>query len=583
MKLDYNIYLELAAFPIDVIICVYLFLRYKEKTRVNLSFRRMAVFFTLTDGIDVATAVVSSAYTLVPNWLHMCFNTMDCGLAVYASYCFTRYVYTIVDKEEKKGRIRDIVNLVFLVCDYLLLLQNLVTGSVFSYNASGAYVHGPLFVIVAYLFPLYFIANGSVFLLLHHKNYKKTQLISLVVGVSFVIGFFLIQMFFFDDWLITFYLASLGLVVMLFTLETPDYPELKRTIEQLDQSKKIAEDAKRQALEANSAKSRFLTQASHEIRTPLNAILGYNDLVLKESESEPVREHAKKVRSSAERLWKFFTELLNFVDNENRDGLLGSMRRIAPAGGFLRSGTETTSATEARGCVLVVDDNEMNIDLMVHFIGNQAAGIVTAKNGAEALAAVRERHFDLIFMDNMMPVMDGVTAFRKMREEELCNGTPVVVVTANALASDRDHFLTEGFDAFLAKPFTQEDVQTLLLRYIKGQSSKDDEEGADAGTQEKTGVAAYGSKERFGKALLSFDREADKLAEHIEKDLDEGNTEGMRLRIYAVMVMAEKLELNDIAAMAEQLVEENGEGSREKVRTLLETLRKRKKEAEDAV
>jgi len=589
LKLDYNIYLELAAFPVDCIICVYLFLRYKEKTKVNLSFRRLAIFFTLTDGIDVATAIASSAYTRIPNWLHMFFNTLDCSFAVLASFFFTLYAYTVVEKdgkEEKKSRLREVmdkVNFIVLICDYLLLLQNLATGTVFSYNAAGKYVHGPLFTVVAYLMPLYFLANGCICLLLHRKNYKKTQLISLAVGISFVVGFFLLQMLFFDDWLITFYVASLGLVVMLFTLETPDYPELKRTIEQLDQSKKIAEDAKRQALEANSAKSRFLTQASHEIRTPLNAILGYNDLILKESGEEGVREHAKKIRSSAERLWKFFTELLNFVDAENRDTRAGGVRHIAPAGGFLQPEDEKDTERQGSGRVLVVDDNELNLDLMEHFIGTWASEIVTARNGVEAIAAVRENHFDLIFMDNMMPVMDGVTAFRKMREEELCLDTPVVVVTANALNSDRDHFLMEGFDAFLAKPFTQGDVQTLLIRYLKKEKEEEAEISGIAPEMPETGVAAYGAPEAYEEALAAFDRGAKAGARRIREDLEQKRFENARLRIYGICVLAEKLELDAVRDAAGKLMAGQDGELKAAAKPLLDLLEERGKGAADAV
>ena len=197
----------------------------------------------------------------------------------------------------------------------------------------------------------------------------------------------------------------------------------------------------------------------------------------------------------------------------------------------------------------MVDDNELNLDLMKHFIGDSAAEVVTAMNGAEAVAAVKQDHFDLIFMDNMMPIMDGVTAFRQMREEELCNGTPVVIVTANALGTDRERFLMEGFDAFLAKPCTENDVQTLLKRYL---NASEEDGGKEAESSPERG---YLSQEEYETAYAGFAENAAERADAIERDIADGAYENVSLRLYALLYTAKKLKLEQIASAAYELME----------------------------
>jgi CheY-like chemotaxis protein len=81
-----------------------------------------------------------------------------------------------------------------------------------------------------------------------------------------------------------------------------------------------------------------------------------------------------------------------------------------------------------------------------------------ATNGKEALELFGVKQYDLILMDIMMPVMDGITATKKIREIEATGERhiPIIAVTANALAGDRENCLAAGVDDYIAKPFTAE-------------------------------------------------------------------------------------------------------------------------------
>lgn len=114
----------------------------------------------------------------------------------------------------------------------------------------------------------------------------------------------------------------------------------------------------------------------------------------------------------------------------------------------------TSSFTAPEAEILLVDDNEMNRKVFVGLLKQTQIKITEAANGLECLELVKDRHFDLIFLDHMMPVMDGIETMEKMREleEYPCKFTPVVMLTANALTDAKEKYLAAGFRSFLSKP-----------------------------------------------------------------------------------------------------------------------------------
>ncbi len=237
MQLDYNIYLEVAVIPLDIILCSFLVIRYTNPSPVNIAFRRLAFIVLFADIIDVITAIVTSARDRVPNSVHYFFNITDSLFAAFSGFLFIYYVYAYIDMDKKDRRIRDIINYILLFTDITLLLTNPLTGWVFTYDEAGRYIHNFLFVPVAYGFPILFFFIGSFFMLSHSRNYKRSQVVAMVLSIIIIGALFFLQMLFFDNVLITFFTASLGVLVIFLSLETPDYVELMRTMNELHKSK----------------------------------------------------------------------------------------------------------------------------------------------------------------------------------------------------------------------------------------------------------------------------------------------------------------------------------------------------------
>ena len=120
--------------------------------------------------------------------------------------------------------------------------------------------------------------------------------------------------------------------------------------------------------------------------------------------------------------------------------------------------------------ILLVEDNPVNQRVAQRTLQNLAADVTIANNGAEALERIAATNFDAVLMDCQMPVMDGFTATRRIRELELSRGAkrlPIIALTANVMSEDREKCLAAGMDAHLGKPIEVAQVIEALSRFLK--------------------------------------------------------------------------------------------------------------------
>ncbi|MDE6567089.1 MAG: response regulator, partial [Lachnospiraceae bacterium] len=121
--------------------------------------------------------------------------------------------------------------------------------------------------------------------------------------------------------------------------------------------------------------------------------------------------------------------------------------------------------------VLVVDDNAMNLKVMARLLLPYQIKVTTANSGQEALDKLDKHRYDCVFLDHMMPEMDGVETLHKIRQKPGTHfqSLSIIAFTANAIGGAREMFLSEGFDDFIAKPIELSVLERMLRRYIPEQ------------------------------------------------------------------------------------------------------------------
>ena len=116
--------------------------------------------------------------------------------------------------------------------------------------------------------------------------------------------------------------------------------------------------------------------------------------------------------------------------------------------------------------LLVAEDNPVNLQVAVAMLEGMGARVDCALDGAQAVAQVRNGHFDALLLDCQMPAMDGYEAARRIRAEG-ARRLPIIAVTANAMSADRDLCLAAGMNDHLAKPLAREALAAMVLKWTR--------------------------------------------------------------------------------------------------------------------
>lgn len=127
---------------------------------------------------------------------------------------------------------------------------------------------------------------------------------------------------------------------------------------------------------------------------------------------------------------------------------------------------ESFKAPDAR--ILVVDDVSVNLKIFTLLLKNTEVMIDTADSGARGLELYKENHYDMIFLDHMMPQMDGIETFEEIRKTDRYKSerTPVVVLTANAIEGADKEYLAIGFTDYLTKPVQSDELERVIVKLL---------------------------------------------------------------------------------------------------------------------
>ncbi|MGN0597338.1 MAG: ATP-binding protein [Ruminiclostridium sp.] len=237
----------------------------------------------------------------------------------------------------------------------------------------------------------------------------------------------------------------------------------------------------------------------------------------------------------------------------------------------------TFTAPEAN--VLIVDDNYVNLKVATELIKPYGMNIQTASDGLGAINLVKMQSFDIVFMDHMMPRMDGVEATHIIRETEgsRFKVMPVVALTANAVGNAREMFLNEGFDDFLAKPIDVKQLDMVLRKWlpptkiienknIAEQAEQSDENSLNLNASAGINQIA-GNKQAYMEILEIFYNSAPKIKETIEKSLRMRDIQRYTIEVHSLKSSSKGIGAENLSEIARQL-EQAGKAGEQRILVL---------------
>ena len=228
------------------------------------------------------------------------------------------------------------------------------------------------------------------------------------------------------------------------------------------------------------------------------------------------------------------------------------------------------TAPEAR--VLVVDDNAVNLSIAEGLLSPLDMMVMTASSGMEAISMTAETRYDIVFMDHMMPEMDGVEAMHAIREQNPeYKKIPIIALTANAVSEAKDLLMQEGMDDFIPKPIEMRTLLTkvkqwlpekyikplteeeITIRAAKAEEEKDTGEIVIADLDVKSAIEMLGGEKLYRKIIADYYRVMDQKAESIRSNYDKKFWPVYTIEVHALKSSSRQIGANELADMAEAL------------------------------
>ncbi|MBE5871509.1 MAG: response regulator [Lachnospiraceae bacterium] len=247
--------------------------------------------------------------------------------------------------------------------------------------------------------------------------------------------------------------------------------------------------------------------------------------------------------------------------------------------------------------VLIVDDTQMNLMVFERLLKKTLVKIDMAESGFEGIKAARERKYDVIFLDHMMPRKDGIETLKEMKVDQagLNQDTTMICLTANAVSGARKQYMDAGFDDYLTKPIDPQKLEDMLIKYLPDAKIRlADPEGGDILVEEKDialpdflkeieeldlskGLQNCGSAQTYLDTLQTYAGRIGTDTDEVELYWLQNDIENVTIKVHALKSTSGIIGATEISELARRLEnagkERDVETLREQIDGLLERCR----------
>ena len=227
------------------------------------------------------------------------------------------------------------------------------------------------------------------------------------------------------------------------------------------------------------------------------------------------------------------------------------------------------TAPDAR--ILVVDDNDTNLIVARSLLKRTQAVTETVSDGRQCIELLKNKKYDVVFLDHMMPDMDGIETLQKIKEQKLAEKTVFVALTANAIHGAKQSYLDAGFDDYLSKPFTGEEIEKCLFSHldsslVQTSCQKTEAENAPSVSAEtknedanqlfdvQTGlVYTNGDEETYNEILNAYVRRSREKILHIQQLFDKKEWKNYIIEVHALKSTSLSIGSKKLSEFAKEL------------------------------
>jgi CheY-like chemotaxis protein/nitrogen-specific signal transduction histidine kinase len=226
---------------------------------------------------------------------------------------------------------------------------------------------------------------------------------------------------------------------------------------------------------------------------------------------------------------------------------------------------KTTVSQKYKGHLLVAEDNEANQELIKIILSKYGLSFDIANNGLEAFNLYKKNKYDLILMDEQMPVMNGNEAVEHIREHEdskSISHTPISALTANVVKGARERGLLRGFDAFLGKPVVLKELEKLFFTYLKVDNEKQIQEIQEQ-KKERVQVVGLDTKKLMKALMLSSDellmllklfmKKMDKIFPELQKAIQDREYKKIGMIAHSIKGSSGNFRMKEVQELSSQM------------------------------